>query len=85
MKTFHYKQTSIVLIQVNDGVLVRFNSALEKQAFISQHLTGTYELCGSNYAVEYLYLVIDLECTGFVLNRDGITYNRAIDLIEHYL
>lgn len=77
---------TINLIEVNDGRLTIFTNALEKQMFIATHKEGTYHLINNgNAAVEDLYIVIDTEGTGFVLNKTGLTYNECQDLIKHYL
>lgn len=74
----------IILIPVRDGRLVMFRSAHEKQRFVETHKKSTYKLY-NNHAVEILYLVIDIEGTGWLLSRSAVPYYSAIDLIDRYL
>ena len=79
----HYR--GITLLEVADGILRVFNSALERDTFTTQHMPYTYELDGNN-AIEKLYMVVDTEGTGFNLTKTGaITYAQAKELIDHYL
>lgn len=79
-----FKDTTIYLIKTNDPVLVPFNSAIEKELFLSQHMPGTFEM-HANSALEYLYIVVDIEGSGWTISKCGITYNHAMALLKHYL
>lgn len=76
--------TTIILIKTNDGVQVTFNSAISKELFVKTHTQGTYTMY-RNYAIVDRYLVIDTEGTGWILANSGISYEEALNLIQHYL
>lgn len=79
-----FKDSTIYLIKTTESVFVPFNSSIEKNLFLSQHVNGTFQMF-DNYAQEYLYLVVDTEGYGSFLSKCAVTYNYAIDLIKRYL